>query len=111
MAKIVILPGSSTGVGIGTTSIGSHKLAVHGTIGAREIKVEAGTWSDFVFDDNYKLKSLYEVESFIKENNHLPDIPSEKEVMKKGINLGEMDAKLLQKIGTNIIHHRTRQTN
>lgn len=85
-------------VGIGTTKTGTHKLAVNGTIGAREIKVEATGWSDFVFEDNYKLEDLEEVESFIKDNKHLPDVPSEKEVLKNGIQLGEMDAKLLQKI-------------
>ena len=87
-------------VGIGTTSTGPHKLAVEGSVGAREIKVQApGTgWSDFVFEEDYNLRSLKEVENFISENNHLPDIPSETEVTESGINLGEMDAKLLQKI-------------
>ena len=85
-------------VGIGTTITGTHKLAVEGTIGAREIKVEATGWSDFVLDNNYKLKDLEEVESFIEDNNHLPDVPSEKEVLENGIQLGEMDATLLQKI-------------
>ena len=85
-------------VGIGTTKVGSHKLAVEGSIGAREIKVESSGWSDFVFDEEYELKSLDEIEKFIIANKHLPDIPSEAEVGKKGINLGEMDAKLLQKI-------------
>lgn len=85
-------------VGIGTIEMGSHKLAVEGTIGAREIKVEASGWSDFVFYENYELKTLEEVEEHIKENGHLPEIPSEAEVSENGINLGEMDAKLLQKI-------------
>ena len=87
-------------VGIGTTSTGPHKLAVEGSVGAREIKVQApGTgWSDFVFEEDYNLRSLKEVENFISENNHLPDIPSQAEVTESGINLGEMDAKLLQKI-------------
>jgi len=85
-------------VGIGTITTGTHKLAVEGTIGAREIKVEAAAWSDFVFEENYQLKDLEEVESYIKENKHLPDVPSEKEVLENGIQLGEMDAKLLQKI-------------
>ena len=88
----------SENVGIGTIETGTHKLAVDGTIGAREIKVEATGWSDFVFNKNYELKNLEEVENFIEENNHLPDIPSEKEVLENGIQLGEMDAKLLQKI-------------
>ncbi len=85
-------------VAIGTSYTGSHKLAVGGTIGAREIKVQSGTWSDFVFFKGYKLPSLQEVEKHISEKGHLQDIPSEKEVTEKGINLGEMDAKLLQKI-------------
>lgn len=89
----------STGnVGIGTTTTGSHKLAVEGSIGAREIKVEASSWSDFVFEKEYKLPTLKEVENHIKEKGHLKDIPSAKEVEKNGFYLGEMDAKLLQKI-------------
>ncbi len=89
---------SNGSVGIGTTVTGSHKLAVEGSIGAREIKVEANGWSDFVFYDNYKLPTLKEVETHIKEKGHLKDIPSAKEVEKNGIFLGEMDSKLLQKI-------------
>lgn len=93
-----LIVSNSGNVGIGTTNTGTYKLAVDGTIGAREIKVEATGWSDFVFEDDYKLKDLEEVESFIKDNKHLPDVPSEKEVLENGIQLGEMDAKLLQKI-------------
>ena len=85
-------------IGIGTISIGSHKLAVEGSIGAREIKVEASGWSDFVFYKDYELRTLVEVEQHINENGHLPEIPSEAEVTENGINLGEMNAKLLQKI-------------
>ncbi len=85
-------------VGLGTTSTGSHKLAVEGSIGAREIKVEASGWSDFVFYDDYQLPTLEQVEQHIKEKGHLKDIPSAAEVEKNGIFLGEMDAKLLQKI-------------
>lgn len=84
-------------VGIGTTNPNSWKLAVNGKIRAKEIKVETG-WSDFVFFDNYKLPTLLEVENHIQEKGHLKDIPSAKEVKKNGIYLGEMNAKLLQKI-------------
>ncbi|AXT63086.1 hypothetical protein D1816_22970 [Aquimarina sp. AD10] len=83
-------------VGIGTSN-SEWKLAVNGKIRAKEIKVETG-WSDFVFFRDYKLPTLQEVESHIKENGHLKDIPSAKEVEKNGIYLGEMDSKLLQKI-------------
>ncbi|UOY06584.1 hypothetical protein L0P88_22005 [Muricauda sp. SCSIO 64092] len=85
-------------VGIGTATTGSHKLAVEGSIGAREIKVEASGWSDFVFEKDYELRTLEEVEEHITEKGHLPEIPSEAEVTENGINLGEMNAKLLQKI-------------
>ena len=70
-------------LGIGTTSTGSHKLAVEGSIGAREIKVEASGWPDFVFEKDYELRTLEEVEEHIKENGHLPEIPSEAEVTEK----------------------------
>ncbi|MCV9387479.1 tail fiber protein [Reichenbachiella ulvae] len=84
-------------VGIGTTTPDA-KLAVKGTIHTQEVKVDMNGWSDFVFFDNYNLRSLEETEQYIQENQHLPDIPSEAEVTANGINLGEMDAKLLQKI-------------
>ncbi len=85
-------------IGIGTTTTGTHKLAVEGSIGAREVTVETDTWSDFVFDDDYSLRALEDVEAHIAEYKHLPEIPSENEVVKNGIELGKMDAKLLQKI-------------
>lgn len=86
-------------VAIGTSDFSNdHKLRVEGSIGAREIKVEASGWSDFVFEKGYELRTLEEVEEHINENGHLPEIPSEEEVSENGINLGEMDAKLLQKI-------------
>ncbi|UGU17921.1 hypothetical protein LS482_08575 [Sinomicrobium kalidii] len=88
---------SSGNVGIGTATPGSWKLAVNGKIRAKEIKVETG-WSDFVFEQNYDLPTLEEVEQHIREKGHLKDIPSAKEVEENGIFLGEMDAKLLQKI-------------
>ncbi len=84
-------------VGIGTLDPGSWKLAVNGNIRAKEIKVETG-WSDFVFDPDYDLPSLKEVENYIKQHGHLKDIPSQKEVEKNGVNLGEINSKLLQKI-------------
>lgn len=55
-------------------------------------------WSDFVFDKNYELQSLNDLKKYIAKNKHLPDVPSTEEVMRDGIDLGKMDAKLLQKI-------------
>lgn len=99
---------SNQGIGIGTTTprakldvvgaIKGDKLDIKGPIRSEEVIIEATEWSDFVFDENYRLPSLSEVESHIKENKHLPDIPSEKEVLKDGVNVVEMQAKLLQKI-------------
>jgi len=83
-------------LGIGTRSP-TCKLEVAGTIKAEEILVEAKT-ADFVFDENYKLRSLVETEKYIKANRHLPDIPSAEKFEKSGINLAEMNKLLLQKI-------------
>jgi hypothetical protein len=87
----------SGNVGIGTTSVGTAKLAVNGKIEATEVVVQT-TVPDYVFEDDYKLMPLSKVEQNIKQNKHLPDIPSAKEVEKTGLNLGEMSSKLLKKI-------------
>ena len=84
-------------VGIGTTTPDS-KLTVAGNIHAQEIKVTVNAGADFVFNEDYNLPKLQEVEQFIKENKHLPEIASEKEMKDDGLLLAEMDIKLLQKI-------------
>lgn len=55
-------------------------------------------WSDYVFDPGYDIPSLEETDAFIKKNGHLPDIPSEAEVKKNGVSLGDIQSKLLAKI-------------
>ena len=72
--------------------------ALQGKFEAKEIKIQVAPTADFVFNDSYELKGIDEVEMFIKENKHLPNFPSGKEIEENGINVGEMDAKLLQKI-------------
>jgi len=84
-------------VGIGTTNP-KNKLDVKGTIHSQEVKVDMTGWSDFVLKKEYNLPTLEEVEKHITEKGHLENIPSEEEVLNNGINLGEMNAKLLQKI-------------
>lgn len=84
-------------VGIGTTSP-REALSVNGNIRAKEIKVEAINWPDYVFDPSYKKMSLEEVELFIKKYRHLPGIPSAAEINEKGHSLGEMNELLLKKI-------------
>lgn len=73
-------------------------LIVGGKIKTSEVEVKVAPWSDFVFENDYELRTLEEVEEHITKEGHLPEIPSAAEVTKNGINLGEMDAKLLQKI-------------
>ena len=89
---------NSGSVGIGTEDTKGYKLAVNGNIRAKEIKVETTNWPDYVFAADYKLASLQETEQHIKEKGHLPGIPSAEEVKASGVDLGEMNAKLLQKI-------------
>lgn len=84
-------------LGINTTNLESYELAINGEVKAKEINVKTD-WSDFVFEKDYYLRSLNEVEDFINKNGHLPDIPSAAEVEQNGVNIGEMDSKLLQKI-------------
>lgn len=86
-------------LGIGTENTDGWKLSVNGKIRAEEVKVQLESeWPDFVFSKNYDLTSLEEVEKHIQEKGHLKDIPSAKEVEEKGIKLGDMNSKLLQKI-------------
>ncbi|MHC0444371.1 hypothetical protein ACWA1F_03125 [Flavobacterium sp. 3-218] len=84
-------------MGIGTINP-QNKLDVNGTIHSKEVKVDMLNWSDFVFKKEYNLPTLKAVEKHIAEKGHLENIPSEKEVIERGINLGEINAKLLQKI-------------
>ncbi len=88
---------TSGNVGIGTSNISDWRLAVGGKIRAEEIKVETG-WADYVFKEGYYLPSIEEVEEYIEKNGHLINIPSEKEVMRNGIELGNMNKLLLEKI-------------
>ncbi|MBB5636512.1 hypothetical protein HDE68_002413 [Pedobacter cryoconitis] len=95
--KLSMLIKNDGNVGIGTDEPGIYRLAVNGKIRAKEIQVDT-EWPDFVFEETYPLRTLSSVELYIKKNKHLPEIPSEKEVRENGISLGEMNAKLLQKI-------------
>jgi hypothetical protein len=95
---------NSGNVGIGTTNPGSYKLAVNGTIHAKEVVVDNLGWPDFVFKPDYHLASLSEVEGAIKRDGHLPGIPSAAEVAAGGVSLGDMQARLLAKIEELTLH-------
>ncbi len=85
-------------VGIGTTTPDAM-LTVKGKIHAREVIVDLnGSLADYVFSPDYSLMPLPKVEAFVKQNKHLPEIPSAAEVKEKGLSMGEMQNKLLQKI-------------
>jgi hypothetical protein len=84
-------------VGIGTVNP-QAKLAVNGDIFSKKVKVTQSGWSDYVFASGYRLRSLSEVEQFIKQHHHLPDVPSAATVEKDGLDLGDNQATLLKKI-------------
>ena len=89
---------SATGnVGIGTENFGTYKLAVLGKIRSTEIVVETG-WADYVFDKGYKLPLLSDVEKFIQQNKHLPNIPSAADIEKNGLHLGDTQKRMMEKI-------------
>jgi len=89
-------PGSAQ-LGINCLPQAGYQLAVKGHVRSTEIVVETG-WADYVFDKTYKLKPLAELEDFIKQNNHLPNIPSAMEIQKDGLKVGEVQTKMIEKI-------------
>ncbi|MEM0543316.1 hypothetical protein WFZ85_11870 [Flavobacterium sp. j3] len=84
-------------IGIGTETPDT-KLAVNGTVHAKEVVVDLLGWPDYVFEDDFNLMPLEEVEKYINENKHLPNVPSAKVVESDGLNLGEMNKKLIEKV-------------
>ncbi len=84
----------------GTVNVSNYKLFVSGGILTEEVRVNlrnstTGLWADYVFNKDYYLKPLCEVEKFINDNGHLPNVPSAKQVKEEGIELGNM-AKIQQ---------------
>lgn len=76
---------------------GSYLLDVNGKIRSNEIVVNT-TGADFVFEHNYDLKTLEEVEAYITQHKHLSEIPSAKEMEKEGMAVAHIQTKLLQKL-------------
>jgi hypothetical protein len=84
-----------------TTTPGDYKLYVERGVLTEKVKISVKTsaeWADHVFQQNYNLLPLSAVERFIRQNKHLPGIPSAEQVVKEGVDVGAMQAKLLEKI-------------
>jgi len=91
-------------VGIGTTNP-QAKLAVDGNILAKEIKIKTDiSVPDYVFEPDYKMLSLTEIEEYVKLHKHLPEIPSAKTIGKEGLDLAEMSLSLLKKVEELTLH-------
>lgn len=97
----------------GTVRIGSQlpfaahadaKLAVDGKLVARSFFVTAQNWADYVFDEQYKLTPLSEVEAYVKQNKHLPEIPTTCEVEETGVDVSAMNTLLLKKVEELTLH-------
>ncbi|GAB3992871.1 hypothetical protein GCM10028807_26710 [Spirosoma daeguense] len=94
-------------IGSSTRTPAGYKLFVEQGILTEKVKVavkNTADWSDYVFASDYKLKSLSEVERFIKANKHLPGMPSAEEMVQKGNDLHQTDAKLLAQIEQVVLH-------
>lgn len=92
-------------VGIGTKDTKGYKLAVAGTTVMEEVVVKLkSTWPDYVFNGDYKLPVLSDLEEFIRTQEHLPDVRTAADVKQNGVSLGEMNASLLKKIEELALH-------
>ncbi|WP_454880736.1 hypothetical protein [Sphingobacterium detergens] len=96
IARMTVLPGGNVGIG---TANPQAKLAVEGNILAKEVKIKTDiAVPDYVFEPDYNLKSLEEIEQYVKTNKHLPEIPSAKQIQAEGLDLAEMNLLLLKKV-------------
>lgn len=84
-------------IGSATAATG-YKVSIDGKVMCEELKVQLSPWPDYVFANEYQLTSLDEVESFIKTNNHLPNIPAASVIESEGLNVGEMQGLMMEKI-------------
>jgi len=95
----VLITDQAGNIGINTIPYTQYKFAVNGGIVATAVTVKANAnWPDYVFEKNYQLIPLSDLKSYLEINHHLPEIPSAKEMQKDGLNVGENQVKLLQKV-------------
>ncbi len=89
---------SCTGnVGIGTINP-QNKLDVNGTIHSKAVNIDLNGWNDYVFKKDYQLRPLSAVKAYIDQNQHLPEIPSQQEMIKNGLDVSEMNKLLMKKV-------------
>jgi len=96
-ARLIMSMSRDGNVGFGTEPDSMYRIQIAGDMRAEEIIVETG-WADFVFEEEYNLRPLSEVESFIQKNGHLPDIPIGTSIESKGLSVGEISMRFMQKI-------------
>jgi len=99
--RFIINPAGNIGIGM---NYPTERLTVNGKIKASEIRVDGAGAPDYVFEPGYKAETLEALESYIKTNKHLPDVPSAKEFERDGIAVGEMNKLLLKKIEELTLH-------
>jgi hypothetical protein len=92
----IVMNTNNGNVGIGTLNP-TYKLSVNGNIRTKEVVVEP-VWADYVFEKDYKLLPLDEVEKYIEQHKHLPNIPSAKEVEENGLHVGDVQRRMMEKI-------------
>lgn len=100
-ARLVVTNDGNIGIG---KSNPTDKLEVNGRIHARSVKVDLDDWPDYVFEKGYRFKSLAEIEKFIKKNGHLENLPSREEVVNNGLDIGEINKALTEKIEELTLH-------
>jgi hypothetical protein len=93
--RMTISGNGNVGVGI---AVPQNKLDVNGTIHSKAVNIDLNGWNDYVFKKDYQLRSLSEVKAYIDQNQHLPEIPSEQEMIKKGLDVSEMNKLLMKKV-------------
>jgi len=93
--SLIVADNGNVGMGV---YFPDEKLTVNGNIRSKKVKVTQTGWADYVFHPDYRLRPLSDVERYIQQNNHLPEVPSAADVEKDGIDLGDTQATLLKKI-------------
>jgi hypothetical protein len=91
----LVINSGNVGIGMATPQ---NKLDVNGTIHSKAVLIDLNGWADYVFQPAYQLPALKDVKSYIDQNQHLPEIPSEQEIAKSGLNVAEMNKLLMKKV-------------